>query len=502
MRAPLLLSAVLCVVHLAACASAPPPEAQTPPPPTAASALPSSALAPSAQAAAPPPPLAECPRASALDAAQLTQEASCLLAEYVRIDTTNPPGNELASAQFLQRVLARDGIEGQIVESAPGRACLIARLKGQSPKALALLHHMDVVPATPAEWTVPPLAATVKDGFLYGRGSLDNKGGGIVHLMTMLMAKRLNTQLPRDLLFLAVADEEAGGAQGARFLLEQRAELLRDIDFVLNEGGAIIEPSPGQLVYSVELAQKAPLWIRITARGRSGHGSTPNPESAVAKLVRALARLEAHVFPTIVLPEVQALFAAKAPALPEPLREGARDLEKALKRPAFRDAFMKDGGNHALVRNTLSITMLQGSDKENVVPPAASAVIDMRLLAGQDPSAVIAELKRVMAEPDLELTTLLSWQAHASPKDTALFRAIEAHAKEKHPGAPVLANVLVGFTDCNAFRARGTTCYGFLPIRLPPDAFGRIHGKDERVAIAALGQAALELHALALRVGQ
>jgi acetylornithine deacetylase/succinyl-diaminopimelate desuccinylase-like protein len=492
MRLPRALCLWLCL--LTGCASAPPPEAQTPPPapsvPNTPPPAPSAAIAPPQVGAEP------CPRALALDPAQLAQEASCLLAEYVRIDTTNPPGNELAAAQFLQRVLAREGITTLLVESAAGRANLIARVEGQSDKALALLHHMDVVPATASEWSVPPFSAIERDGYLWGRGSLDNKGGGIVHLMTMLMAKRLGTALPRDLVLLAVADEEAGGAQGARFMLEHHAALYQGIEFVLNEGGAIVEPSAGQLVYSVELAQKAPLWVRLTARGRSGHGAQPNPQSSVAKLVRALARLQAHAFPIVVRPEVQVLFAAKAATLPEPLREGARDLTKALKRPAFRDAFLKDASNHALVSNTLSITMLSGSDKENVVPPEASAVLDMRLLPGQEPNTVLEELKRIMAEPEIELTTLLSWQAHASPKDTALFRAIEAHAAAEK--APVIPNVVGGFTDCNAFRARGITCYGFTPIRLQPEAFGRIHGKDERIHIAALGQAIVELHALAL----
>ncbi len=487
----------LCIVLLAACASSPPPEAQTPPPASFAPAAPDRAAA--QPNVAPPQVDAEpCPRTLVLDATQLAQEAACLLAEYVRIDTTNPPGNELPAAQFLQRVLAREGIHAQIFESAPGRANLIARLEGQSDKALGLLHHMDVVPATASEWSVPPLDATVRDGFLWGRGSLDNKGGGIAHLLTVVMMKRLNVTPPRDIVLIAVADEEAGGGMGARFMLDKHLALFQGIEFVLNEGGAILEPAPGKLAYNIELAQKAPLWVKLTSRGKSGHGAIPNPASAVPKLVRALARLEAHQFPDVVRPEVQALFAAKAASLSEPLREGARDLEKALKRPAFRAAFLKEPGNVALVRNTISITMLSGSDKENVVPPEASAVLDMRLLPGQDPNAVIEELKRVMAEPDIEISTILSWQAHASSKDTALYRAIEAFAQKTHPGAPVMANVLFGFTDCNAFRAKGITCYGFWPMKLPPDALGRVHGKDERMGIAALGEAIAALHGLAL----
>jgi acetylornithine deacetylase/succinyl-diaminopimelate desuccinylase-like protein len=453
--------------------------------------------APAAPQVAAPAELPPCPRATALDPKQLTEEAACLLAQYVRIDTTNPPGNELAAAEFLQAVLARDGIEAQRLEPAPGRANLVARLPGASAgKAIALSHHMDVVPATASEWSVPPFEAVTRDGYLWGRGSLDNKAGGIIGVLTMAMAKRLGKPLPRELVVLAVADEEAGSGQGTRWLTAQHPEVLQNIEYVLNEGGAIIKAGPGRFAYSIELAQKAPLWLRISARGESGHGSSPSPTAATARLARALGRLADYRFPIVVLPEVQALYAAKAMTLPEPLREGARDLTAALKKPKFRDAFMADAHHAALVQNTLAITMLQGSDKENVIPGEASAVLDMRILPGQDASAVTAEVARVIGDPSIEVKATLSWQAQRSPRDTALFRAIEAHAAAHDPGAPVIANVIGGFTDCNAYRAHGLTCYGFMPTRLSPELFAGIHGKDERVEISGLGPAIIELHAL------
>jgi len=444
-----------------------------------------------------PAALPPCPRATALDPQQLTDEAACLLAQYVRIDTTNPPGNELAAAEFLQAVLARDGIESQRLEPAPGRANLIARLPGTSAgKAIALSHHMDVVPATASEWSVPPFEAATRDGYLWGRGSLDNKAGGIIGVLTMAIAKRLGKPLPRELVVLAVADEEAGSGQGTRWLTAQHPEVLQNIEYVLNEGGAIIKAGPDRFAYSVELAQKAPLWLRITARGESGHGSAPTPTAATARLARALGHLADYRFPIVVLPEVQALYAAKAMTLPEPLREGARDLTAALKKPKFRDAFMADPHHAGLVQNTLAITMLQGSDKENVIPSEASAVLDLRILPGQDAAAVTAEVARVIGDSTIEVKATLTWQAQRSPRDTALFRAIEAYAAAHDPGAPVIANVIGGFTDCNAYRAHGITCYGFMPTRLAPELFAGIHGKDERVEINGLGPAIVELHAL------
>lgn len=488
------------LVFIAACSSGPAPAPQRPMQPAPPA---QAAVAPVAPASAPPPPAAPaCPRALALDAAAIAAEAACLLGAYVRIDTTNPPGNELPAAQFLREVLAREGIESQIIESAPGRANLIARLRGDGSGggALALLHHMDVVPADAREWSVPPLAGELRDGQLWGRGALDNKGGGVLALMTVLLAKRLGTPLPRDLVFLAVADEEAGGAFGARFLNEQHPQLFAGVEFVLTEGGAVVQLGEGK-VYSVELAQKAPLWLRLTARGRSGHGASPTPDAAALVLVRALARLAAHSFPIVVLPEVQALYAAKAETVPEPLRSGYRDLRAALARPAFRERFMQQPRDAALVHNTLSITMLEGSSKENVISAEASAVLDMRLLPGQDPQAVQREVIRVMAEPAVEVAPILSWQAFSSPRDTALFRAIEARARARDPGAPVLANVIGGFTDCNAFRAKGITCYGFLPLRLHPELFEHIHGKDERIPLDALSAGVIELHALLGELG-
>lgn len=484
-----------------ACASAPEPRPEhAPAAPVVAPAAATAAGPSAAPAAAPTPALAPaCPPALSLEPAAVVEEATCLLAAYVRIDTTNPPGNELLAARFLSDVLAREGIESQIIESAPGRANLIARLPATGAArggAVVLMHHMDVVPASPAEWSAPPFAAELRDGQLWGRGSIDNKGGGVVQLMAMLLSKRLGTALPRELVLLAVADEESGGGHGARFLTERHMALFQGVDFVLNEGGAVIEPGGGHAVYSVELAQKAPLWLRLTARGRPGHGAAPLPDSAVLTLVRALSRLSAHRFPIQVVPEVQALYAGKAAAMPEPLRKAYGDLRAALKRRAFREQFLKEPRDAAMVQNTLSITMLQGSDKENVIAGEASAVLDLRLLPGQAAAAVTAQVVRVIAEPGIEVTPILSWDAHASPRDPRLFAAIEALARRRDPGAVVTANVIGGFTDCNAFRAKGVHCYGFLPLHVRPQTFELIHGKDERIVLQDLGAAVLDLHAL------
>jgi acetylornithine deacetylase/succinyl-diaminopimelate desuccinylase-like protein len=445
---------------------------------------------------------ADCPRAEAFEPQAVSAELSCLLAQYVRIDTTNPPGNELRGAQFLRAVLARDGIESELIESAPGRANLVARLHGQGPgRAVMLVHHMDVVPASPDEWSVPPFSGTIRAGELWGRGSIDDKGSGIAELLLVSISKRLGVPSARDLVLLAVADEESGSAYGSRWLVEHRKDLFTDVDYILNEGGGVLELKGGGPIYNVEVAQKAPLWLRVTAHGPSGHGSAPSPNTAANVLVRALARLAAHHFPISVLPEVQAMFAARAAAMPENERAAYRDLRGALENPRFREEFLKEPHDATLVQDTLAITMLSGSPKENVISERASAVLDLRLLPGEDAAAVTREVERVMAEPGLQIETLLSWRAYASPAETPLFGAIRELAAARDPGAPVTANVIGGFTDCNAFRAQRLICYGFFPLHVTLDDVSRVHGKDERVNVAALTRAVLDLHTLLERLG-
>ncbi len=440
------------------------------------------------------PVAAPCPRAAIADPDAIRAEAVCLAQRYVRIDTTNPPGNEAAAAQFIRDFLAVEGIEATIFESAPGRANVYARLEGDgSRRALMLVHHMDVVPAVAEDWTVPPFDGVVREGYLWGRGSLDNKGPGIMELLAFALLKRLEVPLARDVVLLGVADEEQGGSLGARYMVERHFERLRDVEFALNEGGAMLELADGQKRYSVEFAQKVPLWLKVTAQGPPGHGSRPGPDAAPHRLVRALARLEAHRFPITVVPAAQAAFARRAESMPAEQREAYASLEQSLRDPAFRDAFMQDVHNAVLVRNTLAITMLSGSQKENVLPAQASAVLDMRLLPGQRPDVVVAELQVVMNEPSVRLEPILSSVSHSSPIDTELLEAIGRLVAQDDPEARVVPDFIAGFTDCNTFRARGIVCYGFMPMRLPIKEIDRVHGRDERIATRELADGTLRL---------
>ncbi|HVZ31061.1 MAG TPA: M20/M25/M40 family metallo-hydrolase, partial [Polyangiaceae bacterium] len=306
---------------------------------------------------------------------------------------------------------------------------------------------------------------------------------------------------PRTLELLAVADEESGSAFGSRWLVEHRKDLFRDVSYVLNEGGGVLELEGGRSVYNVEIAQKAPLWLRVTAQGPAGHGSAPEPNTAANVLIRALGRVAQFHSPIVVLPEVQAMFAARSAAAADPKRSLYRDLHATLADPERRAEFLKDPRDAALVQNTVAITMLSGSPKENVISEHASAVLDVRLLPGQDATVVTQKLREVMAEPALQIETLLSWRGSASPADTPLFGAIQRLAQARDPGAPVTANMIGGFTDCNAFRALNLVCYGFFPLHVRMEDVLHVHGTDERVRIDALASAVLDFSRLITELG-
>jgi acetylornithine deacetylase/succinyl-diaminopimelate desuccinylase-like protein len=423
-----------------------------------------------------------------LDWKALESEAVALLSRYIQIDTTNPPGNEIKAAQFFKAIFDREGIESRIIESAPGRGNIYARLRGDgSKRALLLLHHMDVVPADARLWKEPPFDGAVKDGFIWGRGAIDNKGGGVMELMTLLALKRQNARLKGDVIFLGTADEEAGGVFGAGYLLDKHPELFKDVGVVLNEGGGIrLGEDGGARLYSVGVAEKVPLWLKLTALGAPGHAASPGSDQAVLKLIAALNRIAAYQSPIKVVPEVQKFYADSAALAPAARREQYMDLRKALQDSAFAAAFLKDRSNNARVRNTISITGLKGSDKINVISAEASAEIDVRLLPGEEPQAFIDEMRRVVADDSIKIEILLSRAAAVSPASPTALKAIAEYAQAKDPGTPVVFPMGSGFTDCHFFRSKGIPCLGFLPRRSRPGEEGMVHGVNERVSVEGL----------------
>lgn len=425
--------------------------------------------------------------ASAGDEDALGREALGVLVDYLRVDTTNPPGNEIRAAEFFRALLAKEGIESTILESAPGRGNIVARLKGDGSRpAIVLLNHMDVVPTDRRYWTVDPFGGVRKDGYVWGRGAIDMKGLGVAQVMAMIALKRAGTPLAADIVFLGTADEEAGGALGAGWMTREHFDLVADAGIVLNEFGAIATDEQGRArYYAVSSTEKAPFWLKLTAVGVPGHGSRPRPDSAVLRLVAALHRIANHQTRLEVEPVVQKFFADNARFETSPERRAKLlDLAASLRDPAFAAEFTKDPANNAAVRNTISITMLEGSNKVNVIPPQATAQLDVRLLPGEDPQRFLAELKAVIADDSITIEPTMTFPPIASPMDSWFHRVLAGVAARHDPGVPITSQMLSGFTDCHFFREKGIPCYGFSPFRLSGKDFGGVHGNDERLSEA------------------
>ncbi len=407
-----------------------------------------------------------------------------ILRDYIRIDTTNPPGNEMAAARFLAEILEREGLAPCVEESAPGRANLTATLAGRGDaRPVVLLNHMDVVPADAEKWTVPPFSGEIRDGHVYGRGTIDMKGMGILELMALIYLKRRGIVPAQDLVFLAVADEETGGVAGAKWMLERHPELL-DIQGVINEGGGGVIQD-GKRWYEVSTSQKVICQTRFTATGEGGHASVPRKDSAVTVLIAALDRLRRHAFPTVLIPTVKEYFHRVAPLQKEAWQPVFDDLEGAIARndPALEE-IMAEPGYHAMTHNTAAITVLKAGEKVNVIPDEASARVDCRLVPGTSPEAFMEELRRIVDNADVRIeATFTGVDTPPSPHDTPLFHAIERAVAQHDPGCVVTPHLVPGATDSRYFRAAGVPCYDFIPFRLTIPERMLIHGIDERISI-------------------
>lgn len=423
--------------------------------------------------------------------APLGDEAVRHLQALLRIDTTNPPGNERAAVDYLATVLRAAGIEPTVVDSAPGRANLVARLRGDgSLQPLLLAGHVDVVPADPAEWSHPPFGGEIHDGWLFGRGAVDMKGFVAQSLVTLLALKRAGTRLRRDLIFAAVADEEYGCEQGSQFLVERHPELVR-AEYALGEVGGFSQRVGGRTIYPIMVAEKGLCWMRAHVRGPSGHGSIPREDSAVALLAEALGRLRRTRLPMHVTAPCERFVRALAATQPLPARAvlplllvphvSDLVLSKVLPDKALARTF------GALLSNTAAPTVLRAGDKTNVIPGEATAEIDGRLLPGQSARDLINEVSAVVG-PAVELSVIKAHEASEFPVDTPLFRLLERALRRHDPAAIPVPNMIPGFTDASQWRRLGTICYGFSPLRFPPAAnvtFTELfHGRDERTPVA------------------
>jgi acetylornithine deacetylase/succinyl-diaminopimelate desuccinylase-like protein len=423
----------------------------------------------------------------------LAREAQSTLSDYLRVNTTNPPGNELLAARFLKGILEREGIEAQILDTTelgPNRANLYARLRGNgSKRAIALVHHMDVVPATASSWSVDPFSGAVKDGYIWGRGAIDMKGAGIAQLMALIAIKRSGVPLTRDIVYIGNSDEELTSTGGLIFVA-RHPDLLRDVEYLMTEGADNILDNNGKVVYfAVGVAEKRTFWQRLTVNGVPSHGSRPTKQNPVPRLVAALYKISQFETPLHITPGVNKFFRDLARLYPEPQRSWLSNVTVALNDPKAREWILSDVFWNAYLRNTISLTGLAGSNKTNVIPGVATADIDVRLLPDQDPGEFLKTLQGVVGDTAVHFTTLLQPKTPLeSPIDTDLFRAIERAAHEREPTAFVTTPMETAATDRPTYRKLGITTYGFSPFRVPrPEIQRGMHGNDERLSVDNVG---------------
>ncbi|HUZ45385.1 MAG TPA: M20/M25/M40 family metallo-hydrolase [Terriglobia bacterium] len=427
--------------------------------------------------------------ASRLDWTKYQNATVRLMQDYLRIDTSNPPGNELAAAVFFHRLFDANGIPNTIFPLAPKRADIYAILKGDgSLPPIILLNHLDVVRAVSRDWRVPPFSGEILHGALYGRGALDMKDIGLLQAMVMVMAANEHLHLKRDLIFLGTADEEVRDL-GATWFLAHHADLLRHAAYLLTEGGtAVAYPGQGP-IYGIDVAEKAPFWIRATAHGRGGHGSIPIPRSAPNRLVEAMRRVVRWQPPIRLLPLVEQYFRQIAPLQKEPLKEAFLNVRQSLEAPGFRDTLSGDPDFNYLLRDTVSLTVLHAGGQTNVIPHSAYAELDVRLLPGDDPQDFLAQLRKVIADPGIKLEPIGPFRKpNSSPTATMLYRVIEAVVRRHNPQAVVTPELNSGYTESQMFRPLGITAYGFNPVCVSPEMEQTQHARNERVPVEPLRQ--------------
>lgn len=415
------------------------------------------------------------------------------LQALIRLDTTNPPGNELPAAEYIAGVLRAESVEPLVLESGPGRGNVVARLKGSGEAPPILLYgHTDVVPAEPAHWTHPPFAADIADGFLWGRGALDMKGTVAQQLMVFMLLKRMGLPLRRDVILAATADEEVDGEAGfgLAWLVRHHPDLLK-AEFGLTELGGYNLDFAGKTIYPIQVAEKGTCWLKVHARGRPGHGSMPHRDNAVVHLARAVDRLATRGLPYHLCDAAAGFLDAVSEAVGGPLGMAIHLLKSPLGAEQALRGPLKNHDLHpffaAMLHNTATPTGLAAGYKTNVIPGEAEVTIDGRTLPGFDTAAFLAELKAVMGE-ELEYEVTMESSPLETRHDTRLFALMADTLRRHDPQAQVLPYMMSGATDAKYVARLGVPSYGFAPVQMPHglDFTSLFHAHDERVPVAGL----------------
>ena len=446
------------------------------------------------------------PGVSQIGLAALARDAREHLRALIRLDTSNPPGRERLAADYLKSQLDREGIEAQLYPSTGTRATLYARLRGSGAKRpLMLACHTDVVPADRGEWTVDPFGGETENGYIYGRGAADNKSMCAAELAILIQLKRVGAPLQRDVVFFAAADEESGeGERHIDRLIREHPELFA-AQFAINEGGITLWENGRVVEMQIQAAEKDFLDLTLIARGQSSHPAVPSADNAVAALLRASGRLCEARFPAEINPVARLFLERQAESAAPLLARAISDVLAAapgepLDRAADRLANLNPEFS-VLLRDTLTPTMLEAGYKSNVVPGRARAVFNARLMPGRDPALFLSRLRGMIQDPGVEISAAAASSAvvAAMPLEDELYRAVESSAVRFAPGARVVPFMAPWSTDSRQLRLQGIVTYG-VAVPMSAQDGQRVHGKDERLALAALDWYAAYLFEVVLTV--
>jgi acetylornithine deacetylase/succinyl-diaminopimelate desuccinylase-like protein len=438
-----------------------------------------------------------------------SSKTAALLQDLLRFDTSNPPGRTIEQAEYLKKIFDAAGIPNEIVKTPDeGRAHFIARLKGDgSKRPILLAGHSDVVPVERATWTVDPFGGVIKDGFVLGRGAMDFKGGQAVFARAVLMLAENKVPLARDVIFLAEADEEAG-EYGTSWLAKNHWDKI-DAEFALNEGGWIFQDKGG-VTRQVNITTRDKIYagLKLQVLGTPTHSSRPMPDSAIGRLTRALAKISVWDTDPTLTPQTRAYFEALSKSTEGPLAVDLATLAKSEDPAALREAGKRvsEKGDypllwHALMRNTVATTIVKAGVKENVIPGAAEAYINVRLVPGSVPWDVLKQVEAAIGDPSVKVSLAgemsdaeardyydKATKAAASSTETDLYKALAESSKKVWPQAEVVSALFEAGTDASAWRQRGIPVYGIYPYPLDNDTLERMHGNDERISMKSLDE--------------
>jgi acetylornithine deacetylase/succinyl-diaminopimelate desuccinylase-like protein len=422
------------------------------------------------------------------EASTIYQRPVEILQNLIRFDTSNPPGNESACIAYINDLLTQAGFQTQILARDENRANLVTRLSGRGEAPPLLLYgHIDVVPAQGEEWTHPPFAAEIADGYIWGRGTLDMKGAVAMMLVALMRAKAEGFVPPGDVVFAALSDEERGGNFGARYLVEEHSDLFEGIRYALGEAGGIPLYLGERKVYPIMVAEKQMCWMKATVRGQGGHGSAPVQGAAMARLAKLLMALDRHRLPVHITPVAREMIDQMAGALPR----AQRTVMRQLLNPKLTDRILSlvgplQGLIAPLLHNTVSPTVLHGSSSVNVIPSEVSVELDGRLLPGHTPEDMIAELRAIVGD-EVELE-VVRFEPGPPDADMGLYDMLTDILVQADPAGIPIPLLVGGVTDGRHFARLGIQTYGFTPMKMTPgfNYFRLAHGIDERIPVDSL----------------